>query len=67
MKNWAGNLNYSSAEVRRPESVAELAEVVARSSRVKALGSRHSFNRIGDTDGVHVLLDALPQHIELDA
>ncbi len=67
MKNWAGNLNYSSADVSRPESVAELAQVVARSSRVKALGSRHSFNRIGDTDGVHVLLDALPQQIELDA
>ncbi|WP_457947393.1 D-arabinono-1,4-lactone oxidase [Pseudarthrobacter sp. alpha12b] len=67
MKNWAGNLEYSSADVRRPESVAELAAIVADSPRVKALGSRHSFNRVGDTDGVHVLLDALPQHVELDA
>jgi xylitol oxidase len=66
MKNWAGNLEYSSAEVRRPESVAELAAIVADSPRVKALGSRHSFNRVGDTDGVHVLLDALPQQVELD-
>ena len=45
----------------------ELAQVVARAGRIKALGSRHSFNRVGDTDGVHVLLDALPQHIELDS
>jgi xylitol oxidase len=67
MKNWAGNLNYSSADVVRPGSVAELAHVVARSTRIKALGSRHSFNRIADTTGVHVLLDALPQHIELDS
>lgn len=66
MKNWAGNLNYASTAVKRPQSVAELAELVARTDRVKALGSRHSFNRVGDTDGVHVLLDALPQHIELD-
>lgn len=66
MKNWAGNLNYSSEDVKRPESVAELAEVVARAGRVKALGSRHSFNCMADTDGVHVLLDALPQRIELD-
>jgi alditol oxidase len=65
MKNWAGNLDYSSTNVERPESVAELAELVAGSSRVKALGSRHSFNRVADTDGVHVLLDALPQNIEL--
>jgi len=67
MKNWAGNLEYSSADVRRPESVAELAAIVAESPRVKALGSRHSFNRVGDTDGVHVLLDALPQQVELES
>ena len=67
MKNWAGNLEYSSAEVHRPDSVAGLAEVVAGASRVKALGSRHSFNRVGDTDGAHILLDALPQEIELDS
>jgi xylitol oxidase len=67
MKNWAGNLEYSSAEVHRPDSVAGLAEVVAGAGRVKALGSRHSFNRVGDTDGVHILLDALPQEIELDS
>ncbi|MGN7150475.1 D-arabinono-1,4-lactone oxidase [Arthrobacter sp. SAFR-179] len=67
MKNWAGNLEYSSADVRRPESVAELADIVAAAPRVKALGSRHSFNRVGDTDGVHILLDALPQQVDLDA
>ena len=67
MKNWAGNLEYSSADIRRPESVAELAEIVTKSPRVKALGSRHSFNRVGDTVGVHVLLDALPQQVELDS
>ena len=66
MKNWAGNLEYSSADVRRPESVPELAAIVAGSPRVKALGSRHSFNRVGDTDGVHVLLDALPQQVDVD-
>ncbi|WP_457973567.1 D-arabinono-1,4-lactone oxidase [Arthrobacter sp. D1-17] len=65
MKNWAGNLDYASTDVQRPESVAELAKLVAGSSRIKALGSRHSFNRVADTDGVHVLLDALPQRIEL--
>jgi xylitol oxidase len=66
LKNWAGNLEYSSGTVERPESVAELARIVERAARVKALGSRHSFNRVGDTDGVHVLLDALPEQIDLD-
>jgi xylitol oxidase len=67
MKNWAGNLEYSSAEIQRPDSMAGLAEVVAGAGRMKALGSRHSFNRVGDTDGVHILLDALPREIELDS
>jgi alditol oxidase len=66
LKNWAGNLEYSSAHVEQPESVAELARIVQRAGRIKALGSRHSFNRVGDTDGVHVLLDALPQQIVLN-
>ncbi len=67
MKNWAGNLEYSSAEVHRPTSVAELQELVASATRVKALGSRHSFNTVADTDGIHILLDALPQSLVVDA
>ena len=47
--NWAGNLTYRAARVHHPESVAEVQEVVARSQRVKALGSRHCFNDIADT------------------
>ncbi|MFP3580955.1 D-arabinono-1,4-lactone oxidase [Arthrobacter sp. SIMBA_036] len=66
MKNWAGNLEYSSAEVHRPTSVGALQELVANAAKVKALGSRHSFNTVADTDGTHLLLDALPQEIVLD-
>jgi xylitol oxidase len=44
----------------------QLRELVASASRIKALGSRHSFNTVADTDGTHILLDALPQEIVLD-
>ncbi|WP_426764964.1 FAD-binding protein [Pseudarthrobacter sp. 1G09] len=67
MKNWAGNLEYASSAVHRPESVDELAALVAAGARVKALGSRHSFNRVGDTEGLHILLDGLPHSIEPDS
>ncbi|WP_347109090.1 D-arabinono-1,4-lactone oxidase [Paenarthrobacter sp. S56] len=67
MKNWAGNLEYSSAEVHHPSTVDEVQRLVAGASRVKALGSRHSFNRVADTDGTHILLDSLPQDIELSS
>ncbi|MHC8606080.1 D-arabinono-1,4-lactone oxidase [Paenarthrobacter ureafaciens] len=65
MKNWAGNLQYSSAAVHRPSSISEVQELVANAPRVKALGSRHSFNTVADTSGTHILLDALPQEITL--
>jgi alditol oxidase len=66
MKNWAGNLEYSSAEVQRPTSVEELRELVAKATHIKALGSRHSFNTVADTPGTHLLLDALPQEVVLN-
>ncbi|MHA6618697.1 D-arabinono-1,4-lactone oxidase [Pseudonocardia sp. DLS-67] len=64
--NWAGNVVFSSREVHRPDSVARLQELVARSDRVRALGSGHSFSRIADTDGEHVTLAGLPPVVEID-
>ncbi|WP_264029205.1 FAD-binding protein [Cellulosimicrobium sp. SH8] len=55
--NWAGNLTYSSVEVVHPLTPDALADVVRRSRRVKALGSRHSFGDVADTTGTHVVLD----------
>ena len=68
MKNWAGNLELLISGRHAPGVGGRTRPSRGSGAgRVKALGSRHSFNRIGDTDGVHVLLDALPQHIELDS
>jgi len=51
LTNWAGNHRYVAASLGRPRSVAELQGVVARAVRVRALGSRHSFTDIADTEG----------------
>lgn len=65
-RNWAGNLAYQAAEVTYPTSVAELQELVANSPKVRALGSRHSFNDIADTPGTLVSLENLATDIHLD-
>lgn len=65
--NWAGNLTFSAAEVRRPATVAELRSLVAAGRRVKALGSGHSFSDIADTDGTLIELSALPPEIDVDS
>ncbi|MBT2512535.1 D-arabinono-1,4-lactone oxidase [Arthrobacter sp. ISL-30] len=66
MKNWAGNLDYAASSVHSPSTVEELAEIVASSDEVKALGSRHCFNRIADTQGTHIVVSGLDGKPELD-
>ena len=46
LTNWAGNLAYRADSIHYPTSVAEVQQLVARHGRVKALGTRHSFNAI---------------------
>lgn len=65
LQNWAGNLTYATTDLRQPTTVEELRDVVATSVRVKALGSRHSFNDSADTTGTLVALDRLQDDIEL--
>ena len=66
-KNWAGNLSYSSSALRAPTSVDELREMVAATPRIRALGSRHSFNRIADTTAVQVSTAGIPLDLNIDA
>ena len=68
--NWSGNVTYSAREVARPTDVAELQEVVAAAAaagdRVRAIGSRHSFSTVADTDGLHVDTRDLGLGVELE-
>jgi xylitol oxidase len=65
-RNWAGNITYAAQRVARPASVAQLQDLVAEAPRVRALGSRHSFTRLTDTDGILVALSDLPPEVTLD-
>ncbi len=62
-QNWAGNIAYRAREVVRPRSVDALRDVVADRERVRALGSRHSFNDLADGPGTLVSLEELPDEI----
>lgn len=68
-RNWSGNVGYSSTAVVEPTSVDELAAAVASAaatgSRVRALGSRHSFSTVADTDGLHVSTRRLDLPVEV--
>lgn len=49
LKNWAGNLQYSTSNVYSPNSVEDIQRMVKKYNKVKALGSRHCFNDIADS------------------
>jgi len=50
MRNWAGNYEYGARVVHTPRSLDELRRVVAGAERIRAVGSRHSFTGIADSD-----------------
>lgn len=65
-RNWAGNYTYSASELLIPENVEQVQELVARSNRLKVLGTRHSFNGIADCTDSLLSLQKLNRVIALD-
>jgi xylitol oxidase len=67
LTNWAGNVRFTARQVHRPASVPELQRLVAASTRVRALGTGHSFSPIADSPGALISVAGLPKIIEIDA
>jgi alditol oxidase len=65
VKNWAGNVTYSTRRILRPGSVAEAQELVAGAEAVRPLGTRHSFSLVGDSAGVLLSTENLNRVVEI--
>ncbi|MGE5642872.1 MAG: FAD-binding oxidoreductase, partial [Byssovorax cruenta] len=64
--NWAGNYLYRAQQIHQPETIEQVQEIVHRSDKLKALGTRHSFNDIADTSGDLIALKHFNKILELD-
>ena len=64
--NWAGNYTYSTDNLHRPDTLAQVQECVAACPKIKALGSRHSFNGIADSKENLVSLEKFDRVLEID-
>lgn len=64
--NWASNYTYQAVNLHQPETVEQIQELVLQSNKVKALGTRHSFNDIADSPGDLISLQHFHQIIGLD-
>lgn len=64
--NWAGNLRYGAARIHEPEGVDDLRRIVSGAKKVRALGTRHSFNAIADCQDDLVSLSHMDRVIGID-
>ena len=64
--NWAGNYRYRAARLHRPKTIEDLQALVVRGSKLKVLGTRHSFNDIADSPEDLISLEHLNRIVALD-
>jgi alditol oxidase len=57
--NWSGNYTYLAPKLLAPSSVEEVQAIVKRATKLRALGTRHSFNAIADSTVEQISLQHL--------
>lgn len=65
-RNWAGNQQCAPAHFYQPETEAELIEVIQTHSRVRMVGTGHSWSALCHTDEALVNLDKYNRILSLD-
>jgi xylitol oxidase len=65
-QNWARNYTYNAARWHSPKTVEQVQELVARCRKLKAVGTRHSFNNIADTTEDIISLEHFDRVVELN-
>lgn len=66
LKNWAGNLTYSSDKMDEAKSISEVQKLVKKYSKMKVLGTRHCFNTIADTPDQFITLVGMRDDVVID-
>src|SRR5262245_39035242 len=67
LQNWAGNHTYQATRLHQPETLEQVQELVTHSRKIKALGSRHSFNDIADSPEDLISLEHFDKVLSLDS
>jgi xylitol oxidase len=66
LKNWAGNLEYSTERLYSANSLDQARDFVKKQSQLKVLGTRHCFNNIADSKYNFLSLRSMDKVIALD-
>jgi xylitol oxidase len=65
VRNWAGNVEYGAERILAPRTVEEAQGLVAAEPAIRALGTRHSFTRLADTDRALLSTEHLTRVVEV--
>jgi len=66
LKKWGGYIEYSTDKVFYPQTVDQLREMVRTKKSLKALGTKHCFNRIADSRNNLISSASMNKIINLD-
>jgi xylitol oxidase len=67
LMNWSENFEFSTNHLYEPKTLEQVREVVKAHPKLKALGTRHCFNRIADSHDGLLLAKSLNESVEIDA
>jgi xylitol oxidase len=66
LRNWAGNIEYSTDRVQTCTSLEQVQDYVRAQSKLKVLGTRHCFNNIADSKDAFLSLKPMDKVISID-
>src|SRR6266850_5286282 len=66
LKNWAGNVDYSTENLYSATSINQVQEFVKKQNKLKVLGTRHCFNRIADSTDYFLSLKEMDEVVALE-
>jgi alditol oxidase len=66
LKNWAGNLEYSTERLYTATALEQVPDYVKKENKLKVLGTRHCFNNIADSRDGFLSLKPIDSVIAID-
>src|SRR5260370_29118875 len=66
LKNWAGNLEYSTDRLYSATSVEQVRSYVKKQRKLKVLGTRHCFNNIADSTDNFLSVKSMDEVVALE-
>ncbi len=67
LKNWAGNLEYSTDHLYAATSLEQVQDYVRKENKLKVLGTRHCFNNIADSRDGFLSLKPMDKVVSIDS